>query len=212
MFFEVAPLPYPKDALAPAMSARTVEVHYEKHHKGYMAKLKAAIEGTPDADKSLTELIRNASGSVLNNAAQVWNHTFFWQSLKPGGGGPPKGAVAEALERDLGGFARFREAFIDAGMQVFGSGWLWLVLHRNRLRIISTPNALTPLQTGGTPLLAADLWEHAYYLDYENRRDRFLEVFCDELLNWDHVAAQLGTAPREQGTEFADTLSDVTRR
>ncbi len=206
MDFEVAPLPYEKNALSPALSEHAVEVHYEKHHKGYMAKLKAAIGGTPQGRRSLEEIVQGASGTLLNNAAQVWNHTFFWESMKPGGGGAPSGRVAELFERDLGGYDGFREAFIDSGVKHFASGWVWLVVHRGMLRVVTTPNALSPIMTSTPPLLTADLWEHAYYIDYENRREAFLETFCDQLIDWDRVAARLEGVPTPGGEEFADTI------
>lgn len=192
MIFEVAPLPYAKDALEPVMSSKTLEFHYEKHHKGYMTKLKAALEGTPDASKSLEEVVKSSSGAIFNNAAQVYNHTFFWDGLKPAGGGaPPSGDVADLLARDFGGWDKFREEFIKTGMGQFGSGWAWLVLEGGKGKIVPTANAATPLTSGSKPLLTADVWEHAYYLDYQNRRDSFLEVFCDKLINWEFVAKNL---------------------
>lgn len=192
MNFEVPALPYDKSALEPAMSSRTLEFHYEKHHKGYMNKLKAALEGKPEADKSLEEIVRSSEGGVFNNAAQVYNHTFFWESLKPGGGGaPPSGAASDLVKRDFGGWDEFRTQFIQAGMGRFGSGWAWLVLDAGKGKIVTTPNAETPLTTNARPLLTADVWEHAYYLDHQNKRDTYLEVFCDKLLNWDFVATNL---------------------
>lgn len=192
MDFEVPALPFAKDALEPAMSSRTLEFHYEKHHKGYMAKLKAALEGKPEASKSLEEVVKTSSGGVFNNAAQVYNHTFFWNSLKPGGGGaPPAGDVADLINRDFGGWDKFRSEFIQKGMGQFGSGWAWLVLQDGKAQVVATPNAETPLTGTGKPLLTADVWEHAYYLDYQNKRDTFLEVFCDKLLNWEFVAKNL---------------------
>lgn len=192
MNFEVAPLPYGKDALEPALSSKTLEFHYEKHHKGYMTKLKAALEGTPEASKSLEEVVKTSSGAIFNNAAQVYNHTFFWDGMKPGGGGaPPAGDVADLLNRDFGGWDKFREEFIKAGMGQFGSGWAWLVVEGGKGKIVATPNAGTPLTTPAKPLLTADVWEHAYYLDYQNRRDTFLEVFTDKLVNWEFVAKNL---------------------
>ena len=193
MDFVVPALPYAKDALAPVISANTLEFHYEKHHKGYMTKLKAALEGKPEAEKSLEEVVKSSSGAVFNNAAQVYNHTFFWNSMAANGGGaPPAGKVAELIERDFGGWDAFRTAFIAAGMGQFGSGWAWLVLDGGKAKIVTTANAETPLTTGATPLLVADVWEHAYYLDYQNKRDGFLEAFCDKLINWEFVAANLG--------------------
>jgi superoxide dismutase, Fe-Mn family len=192
MEFVVAPLPYGKDALEPVMSRETLEFHYEKHHKGYMTKLKSLIGETPQAGSSLTEVIRGSSGGIFNNAAQVYNHSFFWDGMKPGGGGaPPSGPVADILERDFGGFPKFREAWINAGMGRFGSGYVWLVLDNERAQILDTPNAETPLSGRAKPLLTTDVWEHAYYIDHRNARQAFLEAFCDKLINWDFIAKNL---------------------
>jgi Fe-Mn family superoxide dismutase len=191
MDFEVAPLPYAKDAFGPVMSQETLEYHYEKHHKGYMTKLKAALEGTPEASKSLEEVVKSSSGGVFNNAAQVWNHTFFWGSLKPGGGGAPPGGDVGDLIKGLGGWDEFRAAWIKEGMARFGSGWVWLVEEGGKGKIVTTPNAETPLTTSAKVLLTCDVWEHAYYIDYRNKRDAFLEVFCDKLIDWDRVAKNL---------------------
>jgi len=196
MQFEVAPLPYPKNALEPLMKEETLEFHYEKHHKGYMTKLKSLIEGKPEADKSLVEVIRTSSGAVFNNAAQVWNHTFFWEGMKPNGGGaPPAGSVADLIN-GLGGWEKFRTDFVNAGVGRFGSGYVWLVLDGTKGKIIDTPNAETPLTTSQTPLLTADVWEHAYYLDHRNLRNKFLETFLDKLVNWEFVAKNLAGAQR----------------
>ncbi len=191
MDFEVAPLPYSKDALQPVMSQETLEFHYEKHHKGYMTKLKAAIEGKPEASKSLVELIRSSSGGVFNNAAQVYNHTFFWDGMKPSGGGAPPAGVALDLINKLGGWTKFREEWINVGASRFGSGYVWLVLEAGEPKIISTANAETPLTTAAKPILTADVWEHAYYIDHRNNRNAFLEAYCDKLINWDFVAKNL---------------------
>jgi len=194
MKFELAPLPFAMDALAPAMSQETLEYHYGKHHNGYMNKLKAALEGTPEAEKSLEDIIKIASGGVFNNAAQVYNHSFFWQSLKPGGGGDPTGDVAALIERDFGSADAFREQWQKAGAGQFGSGWVWLVLEDGKAKIVTTSNAGNPLTTSATPLLTCDVWEHAYYIDYRNGRGGFLAAFTDKLLNWDFVAANLKNA------------------
>ncbi|MCA9529722.1 MAG: superoxide dismutase [Myxococcales bacterium] len=191
MNFEVPALPYSKDALAPAMSEETLNYHYDKHHKGYMSKLKAALEGTPEAKKSLEDIVRSASGGNFNNAAQVWNHSFFWKSLRPGGGGEPKGEVADLLKRDFGSVAAFREEFQKKGATQFGSGWAWLVLDGGKAKVVTTANADTPLTTAAKPLLTCDVWEHAYYIDYRNDRAGFLKVFFDKLVNWDFVAENL---------------------
>jgi Fe-Mn family superoxide dismutase len=192
MDFEVKPLPYSKDALEPVMVRETLEYHYEKHHKGYMTKLKSLIEGQPEAQKSLEDVIRGSSGAVFNNAAQVYNHTFFWEGMKPGGGGaPPAGNVSDLIQ-GLGGYEKFRADWVKAGVGRFGSGYVWLVLDGGKGKILDTPNAETPLTTTAKPLLCTDVWEHAYYLDHRNDRAKFLEVYCDKLLNWDFVAKNLG--------------------
>jgi superoxide dismutase, Fe-Mn family len=192
MNFEVAPLPYAKDALQPVMSPETFEYHYEKHHKTYMTKLKGLLEGKPEASKTLEEVVKGAgAGGVFNNAAQVWNHTFFWESLKPGGGGAPTGELADLINRDFGGWDKFREAFKTEGMNRFGSGWVWLVLDGGKGKIVTTPNAETPLTTSAKPLITADVWEHAYYIDYRNKRDGFLEAYLDKLVNWDFALKNL---------------------
>lgn len=194
MIFEVPPLPYARDALEPAISRSTLEFHYEKHHKGYMTKLKAAIDGTPEAALSLVDIIKVAKSEVYNNAAQVFNHSFFWDSMQPdGGGAPPPGPALDMITRDFGDWIKFRTRFIECGMQRFGSGYVWLVWQGGRSKLISTANADTPIKTGIKPLLTADVWEHAYYLDYQNKRDSFLETFCDKLINWSFVQRQLET-------------------
>jgi Fe-Mn family superoxide dismutase len=194
MDFEVPPLPYAKDALEPVMGRETFEFHYEKHHKGYMTNLKGLLEGKPEAQKSLIEVIKTSSGGVFNNAAQVYNHTFFWESMKPAGGGAPPSGEALDLINGLGGWDKFRADFVAAGVGRFGSGYAWLVLDGGKGSIISTPNAETPLTTPNVPLLTVDVWEHAYYLDHRNNRKAFLEVFCDKLINWDFVTKNLRAA------------------
>jgi Fe-Mn family superoxide dismutase len=199
MAFELPPLPYPKDALEPYTSARTLEFHHDKHHQAYVTNLNKALEGSPLAGKSLEELIRatykdEAKIGVFNNAAQVWNHTFFWNSMKPQGGGAPKGDIARAIERDLGGIDKFEEEFKKAAVGQFGSGWAWLVADKGKLKITKTPNAVNPLALGQTALLACDVWEHAYYLDFQNRRPDFVQAFVDHLINWDFVAQNLAKA------------------
>jgi superoxide dismutase, Fe-Mn family len=177
------------------MSRETLEFHYEKHHKGYMAKLKSLIEGKPEAGGSLVDILRTSSGAVFNNAAQVWNHTFFWESMRPNGGGPPPSGDVGDLIAGLGGWEKFRSDFIAAGVGRFGSGYAWLALDGGKGRIVDTPNAENPLTTGSAPLLTCDVWEHAYYLDHRNNRQGFLEVFLDKLVSWDNVARSLRAAP-----------------
>ncbi len=191
MNFEVEALPYAKDALAPAMSEETLNFHYEKHHKGYMTKLKAAIEGTPDADKSLEDFVKSASGGNFNNAAQVWNHTFFWKGMKPNGGGAPTGAVADLITKSFGSYDAFKEQWVAKAGAQFGSGWAWLVLDGGEGKIVTTGNAETPLTTADKPLITIDVWEHAYYIDHRNDRAAFIKVWLDKLVNWDFANANL---------------------
>ena len=191
MSFELPNLPYAKDALAPYMSAETFDYHHGKHHAAYVAKLNELTQGKPEANKSLEEVIRSSEGVLFNQAAQVWNHTFFWNCMKPGGGGEPKGDLADAIKRDFGSYDKFKEAFTAAAMGRFGSGWGWLVLDKGKLAITSTANAETPLTTSAKPLLTIDVWEHAYYIDYRNARPKFIEVFLQNLVNWDFAAKNL---------------------
>ncbi|AKS41656.1 superoxide dismutase [Wenzhouxiangella marina] len=191
MAFTLPELPYAKDALEPHISAETLEYHYGKHHQTYVDKLNGLVEGTADADKSLEDIIRSSSGGLFNNAAQVWNHTFYWHCLAPNGGGEPGGALAELIDRDFGSFAAFKEQFTQTAINTFGSGWAWLVQNPDgKLAITSTSNAETPLTGSAKPLLTCDVWEHAYYIDYRNARPKYMDAFWN-LVNWDHVAAQL---------------------
>jgi Fe-Mn family superoxide dismutase len=189
-------LPYRKDALAPHVSSRTLDFHYGKHHQAYVDNLNKLVEGIDLAAESLENIIRKTAGSsdqagVFNNAAQVWNHTFYWRSMKPGGGGSPTGPVAQKIASDLGGYEKFVQEFKNAAMTQFGSGWAWLVLRDGKLGIMKTPNADTPIAHGLKPLLTVDVWEHAYYLDYQNRRGDYLDVFMNHLANWEFVNSQL---------------------
>ena len=188
MSIALPPLPYAQDALEPLMSARTLSFHYGKHHAGYVAKLNAAIEGTPNADKSLEEIIMSAEGGLFNNAAQVWNHTFFWNCLKPNGGGEPTGDLAAAITRDFGSFDAFKKEFAATAGGQFGSGWGWLVLDGGKLKVVSTANADLPMKHGQVALFTVDVWEHAYYLDHQNARPSFIETVLSKLANWDFVA------------------------
>jgi len=190
--FEVVPLPYEKTALEPMMSAETVEYHYEKHHKTYMSTLKSLLLGRAEASRTLEQIVKESSGIIFNNAAQVWNHNFFWKSMRPGGGGAPiSGDLLGLINRDFGGWSKFRETFKAEGMKRFGSGWVWLVLDGGKGKIVSTPDAETPFTTRHKPLIACDVWEHAYYIDYRNSRDDFLDAFCDQLVNWDFAVENL---------------------
>jgi superoxide dismutase, Fe-Mn family len=190
MAFELPALPYAKNALEPHISAETLEYHYGKHHATYVTKLNGLVEGTDLATKSLEEIVKTSEGGVFNNAAQIWNHTFYWHCLSPNGGGEPTGALADAIKAKWGSFADFKAALNDKAVNNFGSSWTWLVKTANgSLDIVNTSNAGTPLtEAGVTPLLTVDLWEHAYYIDYRNMRPKYLEGFW-ALVNWEFVAA-----------------------
>ncbi|MEM7053590.1 MAG: Fe-Mn family superoxide dismutase [Pseudomonadota bacterium] len=191
MSFTLPELPYARDALAPHISAETLDYHYGKHHQTYVDKLNGQIEGTEHADKSLEEIIRSSSGGIFNNAAQIWNHTFYWNCLSPNGGGEPSGALADAIVRDFGSFEAFRDHFTETAINTFGSGWAWLVQNPDgTLALVSTSNAETPLTGEATPLLTCDVWEHAYYVDYRNARPKYVEAFWN-LVNWEFVAGQM---------------------
>ena len=188
MAHELPPLPFAKDALAPVISAETIDFHYGKHHQAYVTNLNNLIPGTEFEHLSLEEIIQKSSGGIFNNAAQVWNHTFYWFGLSPNGGGEPTGALAEAINAKWGSFDEFKKAFNAVAAGTFGSGWAWLVKAADgSLDLVSTSNAATPLTTDKTPLLTCDVWEHAYYIDYRNSRPNYLEGFW-KLVNWDVVA------------------------
>ena len=192
MAFTLQPLPYAMDALAPHISQETLEYHYGKHHQAYVTNLNKAIEGTDLASLSLEDVIRKSSGGVFNNAAQVWNHTFYWNSLSPKGGGEPSGALRQAIEAKWGSVVAFKAAFTQSAAGNFGSGWTWLVKKTDgTLDIVNTSNAGTIVNTDDKALLTCDVWEHAYYLDYRNARPKYLENFWSQV-NWDSAAANLG--------------------
>ena len=194
MAFELPPLPFPKDALQPIISAETFDYHHGKHHATYINNLNAAIANTPNESKSLEEIILSSDGGLFNNAAQTWNHTFFWNCLKPNGGGKPTGDLASAIDRDFGGFDKFREQFVKTALATFGSGWAWLVAEGGKLKITSTGGADLPLKHNQTALFTVDVWEHAYYIDYRNARQKFVEAVVDKLANWNFVAENLKKA------------------
>ncbi|HUC66896.1 MAG TPA: superoxide dismutase [Stellaceae bacterium] len=199
MAFELPPLPYPMDALQPHMSSRTLEFHHGKHHKAYVDNLNNLVKDTPFARQSLEDIIKatakdESKAGIFNNAAQVWNHTFFWHCLKPHGGGQPTGDVAKGIEQAFGGLDKFKQEFKQAATTQFGSGWAWLVNDGGKLKITKTPNAVNPLSQGQTALLTCDVWEHAYYLDFQNRRPDFVQTFLDHLVNWEFVAKSLSGA------------------
>ena len=187
------PLPYAMDALAPHISKETFEFHYGKHHQAYVTNLNNLIKGTEFEKASLEDIVKKASGGVFNNAAQVWNHTFFWSSMKPGGGGKASGALAAAIDKKWGSFDAFKEAFAKSAVGNFGSGWTWLVKKADGgVDIVNTSNAGTPVTGADKPLLTIDVWEHAYYIDYRNARPKFVETFLASLANWDFAGKNFG--------------------
>ena len=209
MSFSLPDLPFAYDALAPHMSKETLEFHHDKHHKTYVDKLNAAIDGTRYADMALEDIIRESARNpeergIFNNAAQHWNHAFFWNCLSPDGGGRPEGVLAKRIDADFGGYDAFAKAFKDAAVGQFGSGWAWLVQDDGKLAVTATPNAEPPMIHGQHALLTCDVWEHAYYLDYQNRRPDFVEAVLKELVNWDFVAERL-----DQGSEDFEALGKV---
>ena len=185
------PLPYARDALAPHISAETIDFHYGKHHQTYVTNLNAMIKDTEDDAKSLEEIVRSSSGGMFNNAAQIWNHTFYWNCLSPNGGGDPIGKLADLIIAQFGSIEAFKDQFSKTSITTFGSGWGWLVQRPDgSLALTSTSNAATPITGDDTPLLTCDVWEHAYYIDYRNARPKYLEAFWN-LVNWEFAAAQL---------------------
>ena len=194
MAFTLPPLPYDKKALAPHISEETLEYHHGKHHKAYVDNLNKLLEGKPEASKSLEEVILSSEAGVFNNAAQIWNHTFYWHSMKPNGGGQPTGDLLAAINRDFGSVEKFAEQFSQAGATQFGSGWAWLVLEKGKLAVTKTPNADLPMKHGQTALLTMDVWEHAYYIDYRNARPKYIETFLKSLVNWDYALENLKKA------------------
>lgn len=189
-------LPFKADALEPYISERTVLIHYGKHHAGYVKKLNGLIKGTAYSDLSIEEVVQKTYGNadeigIYNNAAQVFNHTFYWHSMKPGGGGEPSGILAEKIKADFGSVYEFKKAFTSAALSQFGSGWAWLVKDGDKLKIMKTSNADTPIAQGLIPLLTIDVWEHAYYLDYQNRRADYIETYLAHLANWEFAEANL---------------------
>ena len=194
MAFILPPLPFEKSALAPHLSAETLEFHHGKHHKAYVENLNKLLEGKPEANNSLEDIIQSSEGGVFNNAAQVWNHTFYWRSIKPNGGSQPTGDLLDAIQRDFGSVEKFKELFTEAGVTQFGSGWVWLVVDKGKLAITKTSNADLPLKHGQRALLTMDVWEHAYYIDYRNMRPKYIETFLKNLVNWDFALENLGKA------------------
>jgi len=209
MIIRLPDLPYSYESLEPHMSTQTLRLHHDEHHGGYVDKLNKLLAETNLADLSLDEIIQETARDrdhqdIFNNAAQCWNHAFFWRCMSPDGGGAPNGDLARRIDDDLGGWDSFLEGFQSAAVKQFGSGWAWLVLDKGRLEIITTPNAVPPMVFGQQPLLTCDVWEHTYYLDYQNRRAEFVKTFLEKLVNWSFVA--------EQFTHQADTEYAALRR
>ncbi len=197
--FQLPELPWAESALDPVISAHTIGLHHGKHHQAYVDKLNELVAGTPLADMPLELVIAQSAGDaegrkIFNNAAQHWNHSFFWNCLAPKGGGKPSGDLAKRIDSDLGGLESFKTAFEKSAVECFGSGWAWLTLRDGKLEIASTSNAGTPITMGATPLLAIDVWEHAYYVDYENRRPEYVKAVIGGLLNWEHAQQQFEQA------------------
>ncbi|MGH8042801.1 MAG: superoxide dismutase [Rudaea sp.] len=191
MAIELPALPYARDALAPHISAETIDYHYGKHHQAYVTNLNNLIKGTEFEAMDLVSIVKKAQGGMFNNAAQIWNHTFYWNSLAPKGGGEPSGKLADAITKAFGGFAQFKEDFSKLAAGTFGSGWAWLVQRADgSLGIVSTSNAATPITGADRPLLTCDVWEHAYYIDYRNARPKYVEAFWN-LANWEFAASQM---------------------
>lgn len=199
MAYELPALPYDYTALDPYISKSTLEFHHDKHHAAYVNNYNGLVKDTPFDSQAIEEVIKAVAGDaskagIFNNAAQAWNHTFYWNSIKPNGGGTPTGALADKITADFGSFEAFVDEFKKAGATQFGSGWAWLVLDNGTLKVTKTGNAENPLTTGATPLLTMDVWEHAYYLDYQNRRPDYINDFLTKLVNWDFVSANFAAA------------------
>ena len=199
MAFELPDLPYDYEALAPYMSAKTLHLHHDKHHQAYVTNLNNLIEGTEFAGKSLEDIVTGSYGDaakqgIFNNAGQHWNHNLFWRIMRKGGGGNPGGELAKRIDDSFGSFEAFKEQFKTAGVTQFGSGWAWLAVQGDQLKVVKTPNGENPLVHGMRPILGVDVWEHAYYVDYENRRPEYLAAFLNSLVNWDEVEAELHRA------------------
>jgi superoxide dismutase, Fe-Mn family len=204
MTFTLPPLPYAEDALEPYLSAKTLQFHHDKHHRAYVDTLNKLVEEHSLPERTLEQLIQSthqdeAKVAMFNNAAQAWNHSFFWRCMAKNGGGEPRGELATAIKQEFGSFDKFTDNFAAAATSQFGSGWAWLVFHAGRLRVIKTPNAVNPVADGRTALLTCDVWEHAYYLDYQNRRADFVKAFIDHLIDWNFVAENFAKAQRSHG-------------
>ncbi len=191
MPFSLPPLPWAKDALAPVISAETLDYHYGKHHQAYVTNLNKLTEGKPEANQTLEQIIMSSSGGLFNNAAQVWNHTFYWSSMKPDGGGKPTGQLLELVNRDFGSVDTLLQQLGEAAKTQFGSGWAWLIQDGGKLKVTQTANADLPMKHGQNALLTCDVWEHAYYIDYRNARPNYVDAYLKSLVNWDFAAKNL---------------------
>jgi Fe-Mn family superoxide dismutase len=191
MAFTLPPLPWSKDALAPHISAETIDFHYGKHHQAYVTNLNKLLEGKPEASKGLEDIILSSDGGVFNNAAQIWNHTFYWNSMKPQGGGKPTGKLLELVNRDFGSADNLLQQLGEAAKTQFGSGWAWLVDEGGKLKVVKTANADLPMKHNQKALLTCDVWEHAYYIDYRNARPNYVDAFLKNLVNWEFAAKNL---------------------
>jgi Fe-Mn family superoxide dismutase len=195
--FSLPPLPYPEDGLTPVISSMTIGLHYGKHHRAYVDNLNKLLEASELKDRSLEDIVKTTANdsnrtAIFNNAAQDWNHTFYWSSMRPNGGGAPTGMIGDRIKDSFGDYAKFRQEFVNAAVTQFGSGWAWLVQERDtKLKVVKTANADTPLARGSTCILTCDVWEHAYYLDYQNRRADYVNAWLDKLVNWEFAARQL---------------------
>lgn len=199
MAYELPPLPYAYDALEPHISKDTLQFHHDKHHAAYVNKYNDAVKGTDMDNKPIEDVIKAIVGDgskqgLFNNGAQAWNHTFYWNSMKHGGGGRPSGDLAKKMDADFGSYDKFAEAFKQAGATQFGSGWAWLVLENGTIKVVKTPNAENPLPSNQVPLLTMDVWEHAYYLDYQNKRPAYIDTFLNNVVNWDFAAKNFAAA------------------
>jgi Fe-Mn family superoxide dismutase len=208
MAIQLPPLPYPVDALEPHISRKQLELHHDAHHKKYVDTVNSMIEGTPNADKTLKELVRDSSGKsrmkkLFNNAAQAWNHNFFWLCMTPNGG-KLEGELGDQIDANFGSYDKFRDTFVKTATAQFGSGWTWLISNNGKLEVLSTSNAEIPMGQGVVPLLTCDVWEHAYYLDYQNKREKFVETFLDKLANWSFAAERFERTRRDAGKEAVE--------
>jgi Fe-Mn family superoxide dismutase len=195
MAIVLPPLPFAQNALEPFISAETLQYHYGKHHQAYVTNLNKLIQGTPEADKPLEEIILKSEGGIFNNAAQVWNHTFYWSGLKPGAAAP-QGVLADAIQRDFGSVDALKDSLLNAATTQFGSGWAWLVLEGKQLKAVKTGNADLPMKHNQTALWVIDVWEHAYYIDYRNDRPKYVKSVLDNLMNWEFIAGNLAKAKK----------------